>query len=559
MAGEVRGFTIRAPAPGRLTPAPSRGRGSRVGRPVPFSSQAIARARGCLGGGAAYERRLQRHKPVAAAGRPGRPGAVRRQAGAVPPPAAAHRRLAARPPAARPHRPFGRDPGDVPGGFDPAGGVPAEADDAVLPVAALPGRPEAGDAAPPSPGQADAGRRPGGLALPGPAARDHLGRPGRPTPGARGPAERGGHPRRAEDPPPGGAQQHGPARPRNPGPAPLRATEPGGDGPGAGAHGVGGVPAPPARPEAAQGGPEQSTGRPGRAVAMNEPHSELDVVGRVAEGFLARYRRGERPSLTEYTARYPELAEQIRDLFPALVVMEELGSVEGPRAGAPARALPGPGQVPEQLGDYRIVREVGRGGMGVVYEAVQESLGRHVALKVLAFHGLLPPTHLERFRREAKAAARLHHTNIVPVHGVGEHEGVHYYAMQFIQGQGLDKVLADVRRLRRQQPGETAAEFRPSEGSVAQSLVTGQFAPPPGAGPDEPNERPGPSSATTGLSAAGPEAEYYRGVARLGVQVAEALAYAHRQGILHRDIKPSNLLLDLQGTVWITDFGLAKA
>jgi eukaryotic-like serine/threonine-protein kinase len=182
---------------------------------------------------------------------------------------------------------------------------------------------------------------------------------------------------------------------------------------------------------------------------MNGPHSDLDRVGRVADSFLARYRRGERPSLTEYTDKHPELAEQIRDLFPALVVMEELGSVEGPRTGS-AGTFRGRGQVPEQLGDYRILREVGRGGMGVVYEAVQESLGRHVALKVLSCPGLLPPTHLERFRREARAAARLHHTNIVPVHGVGEHEGVHYYAMQFIQGQGLDEVLKEVKRLRGQ-------------------------------------------------------------------------------------------------------------
>src|SRR5947209_8430091 len=105
--------------------------------------------------------------------------------------------------------------------------------------------------------------------------------------------------------------------------------------------------------------------------------------------------------------------------------MEELGSVEGPRAGAPAGTAPDRGRVPEQLGDYRVLREVGRGGMGVVYEAVQESLGRHVALKVLPFHPLTAAAHLERFRREARAAARLHHSNIVPVHGIGEYGGVH--------------------------------------------------------------------------------------------------------------------------------------
>src|SRR5260221_3089046 len=103
----------------------------------------------------------------------------------------------------------------------------------------------------------------------------------------------------------------------------------------------------------------------------------------------------------------------------------------------------------DRLGDYRILREVGRGGMGVVYEAVQESLGRHVAIKVLPAQNWKNPTHLERFRREARAVARLHHTNIVPVFGVGESEGVHYYAMQFIQGQSLDSVLHELKRLRR--------------------------------------------------------------------------------------------------------------
>src|SRR5439155_18153903 len=112
---------------------------------------------------------------------------------------------------------------------------------------------------------------------------------------------------------------------------------------------------------------------------------------------------------------------------------EQSDSSEG--AGAGAAPL-------DRLGDYRIIREVGRGGMGVVYEAEQESLGRHVALKVLPGHARLDPRLRERFRREARAAARLHHTNIVPVFGVGEHEGTPYYVMQFIRGQALDEILA---------------------------------------------------------------------------------------------------------------------
>src|SRR5262249_27084696 len=102
----------------------------------------------------------------------------------------------------------------------------------------------------------------------------------------------------------------------------------------------------------------------------------------------------------------------------------------------------------ERLGDYRILREVGRGGMGIVYEAEQESLGRHVALKVLPAHALLNPRHLQRFLREARSASRLHHTNIVPVFGVGDGDGLHYYVMQFITGAGLHEVIDELKRLK---------------------------------------------------------------------------------------------------------------
>jgi eukaryotic-like serine/threonine-protein kinase len=293
---------------------------------------------------------------------------------------------------------------------------------------------------------------------------------------------------------------------------------------------------------------------------MTETRSGPDLLSNLAHEFAERYRRGERPALTEYTDCYPELAGQIRDLFPALVVMEEFGSV----AGRPPAAAPGP-PVPEQLGEYRILREVGRGGMGIVYEAVQESLGRHVALKVLPFHGLISRTHLERFEREARAVARLHHSNIVPVFGIGAHAGVHYYAMQFIQGQGLDTVLHEVRRLRgaAATPGGQPVTISlacglltdqlgsPEVGPVGRAETERDLLPATTAVPSLVGDHP---SDLTGQS----EAQYARGVARLGVQVADAMAYAHRQGMVHRDIKPSNLLLDTQGVIWVTDFGLVK-
>jgi tetratricopeptide (TPR) repeat protein len=325
---------------------------------------------------------------------------------------------------------------------------------------------------------------------------------------------------------------------------------------------------------------------------MADPSGRRDILlNRLADEFAARYRRGERPALTEYVAKYPELADDIRELFPALVGMEQVK--EDRRAiEPPAGTLP----PLEQLGDYRIVREIGQGGMGVVYEAEQISLGRHVALKILPRQLLRQAKQRQRFEREARAAAQLHHSNIVPVFGVGEHDGQPYYAMQFIQGLGLDEVIEELKRM---QPGGPSGSGSPapidnqlraarkgvSAAAVAYSLVVGEFRPdaaaPEGEAPaptaivaagPSPGRAAGRLSDTFGLSATpgalSPPPDdtsgrsrkwtYWQSVARVGVQVAGALEYAHRQGILHRDIKPSNLLLDTCGTVWVTDFGLAK-
>jgi serine/threonine protein kinase/formylglycine-generating enzyme required for sulfatase activity/tetratricopeptide (TPR) repeat protein len=316
------------------------------------------------------------------------------------------------------------------------------------------------------------------------------------------------------------------------------------------------------------------------------------LLDQLADEFAARYRRGERPSVQEYAARYPDLAEAIRELFPALVEMEQIK--EEPAASGLA---PTPVAL-QQLGDYRILREVGHGGMGIVYEAEQLSLGRHVALKVLPRKMLLDARHKRRFEREAKAAAKLHHTNIVPVFGVGEHDGLPYYAMQFIQGLGLDEVLDELKALRgpggklqplssRSSPTDSVGKRPGAEVSVedvARSLLTGRFqADPEPTGTAAAEQRVAepcspplagrlsetaalsassvvlPGQSGTGRKAQTTKPTYWQSVANIGTQVADALEYAHRQGILHRDIKPSNLLLDTRGTVWVTDFGLAKA
>jgi eukaryotic-like serine/threonine-protein kinase len=246
---------------------------------------------------------------------------------------------------------------------------------------------------------------------------------------------------------------------------------------------------------------------------VNEAESQpgtidtVDVAGngdrepfeRVAEEFVEQWRCGKSPSVAEYLERYPQLAETLRKLLPAVAMIERVGRSAFPNAEAPP-----PRSMPSQLGEFRIVRELGRGGMGVVYEAVQESLGRNVALKVM--HQMqIDGRRLERFHREALAIARLHHTNIVPIFAVGDDDGLPYFAMQYIRGRGLDAVIE-----------EWKGGSRPRD------------------------------------------AEHRRFVARVGTQAAEALHYAHDQGILHRDVKPANLLIDEHRSVWITDFGLAK-
>ena len=370
---------------------------------------------------------------------------------------------------------------------------------------------------------------------------------------------------------------------------------------------------------------------------MSTSESRSAVVLELAEEFLERYRKGERPALKDYIDRNPELAGEIREVFPAMAMMENIAIRDDSLAGEETDATSGfaatKGPRLEQLGDYRIIREIGHGGMGVVYEAEQVSLGRHVALKVLPPQMVHDRKQHQRFEREARAAAKLHHTNIVPVFGVGEHEGTAYYVMQYIQGQGLDAVIDELQRMRlggsgslvagTTDPAEPAAarRRRRRRGSVALERAVrddpGEWldARPRarrgwrwhatrcrlfwwlGSSPCDPSRQRSrrhggtardarargsgspsavrrsvadSSSRSSSISLSGKSrdghsknrsrsATYWQSVAQIGFQVAEALEYAHKQGILHRDIKPSNLLLDSHGTVWVTDFGLAKA
>jgi serine/threonine protein kinase/Flp pilus assembly protein TadD len=315
---------------------------------------------------------------------------------------------------------------------------------------------------------------------------------------------------------------------------------------------------------------------------MNAPSAMEEVsleslVAQLADEFIARLERGERPDVEEYQARYPQHAAVIRNLLASLQFIR----LSAADASATPAASAGQMEPEAPLGDFRIVREVGRGGMGVVYEAVQVSLGRRVALKVLPFASTLDPKQLQRFKNEAQAAAHLHHTNIVPVYATGCERGVHYYAMQFIDGQTLAAVIRDLRRQAGLDSGEPTAA-RDAGARAPEALSPGPSAaapvsltrpPQPGAPPDPqptigwspgPADVPAPPGPPGSRTAQGPSTqrstpgpEYFRTVSRLGIQAAEALEHAHQLGVVHRDIKPANLLLDAHGELWVTDFGLA--
>src|SRR5438067_7036051 len=230
-----------------------------------------------------------------------------------------------------------------------------------------------------------------------------------------------------------------------------------------------------------------------------DPSRDYELADRLVEEFAERYARGQRPSVQEYCDRYPQVADLLRDLIPAMVQIEQVKEGLGAAADRPA---PPPAPPLEQLGDFHILREVGRGGMGVVYEAEQVSLGRRVALKVLTQPTARDTKQKRRFEREAKAAAKLHHTNIVPVFGTGEHAGTPYYVMQFIQGLGLDVVTEEIARMApagspAPRPATDPAPARrdATAAEVVRSLLTGEFHPPT-------DEEPAPADDAVTLTAA---------------------------------------------------------
>ncbi len=264
------------------------------------------------------------------------------------------------------------------------------------------------------------------------------------------------------------------------------------------------------------------------------PSDGDEALAELVDELAARLQVGEPIDLEAIARAHPEYAERLGPLLPALQAMAGLAQ--------PSTDSDHP-QPTGVLGDFRIVREVGRGGMGVVYEAQQLSLGgRRVALKVLPFAGMFDPRYLLRFQNEARAAACLHHPHIVPVYAVGCDRGVHYYAMQFIDGLTLAAMIDGFQT----EDQQTRLDTGSSHGAAAE--------------PSEPLPRwdaATPVAATLSTERSANPREFLRTVARLGKQAASALDHAHQQGVIHRDVKPANLLLDGERNVWVTDFGLA--
>jgi serine/threonine protein kinase len=305
------------------------------------------------------------------------------------------------------------------------------------------------------------------------------------------------------------------------------------------------------------------------SLAASDP-----ALAQLCDELIERLQSGEDVDIASLALQHPEYAEQLQRLVPAFEALVDLGATA---ARQPVQAIANHGMAelaPRVLGDYRIVREIGRGGMGVVYEAEQRSLNRRVALKVLPMAAALDARQFQRFQLEAQAAACLHHNNIVPVFAVGTEGGVPFYAMQFIEGRSLAEVIQELRRADglNEEPPPHVCEAGPrladlSTTALARSLVSGQAPTRHADGPTEPHGTVPPGEAQdqvpvgrkpSKVASSTRTRDYCRNVARLGLQAAEALDHAHTRGILHRDIKPANLLLDAEGRLWVTDFGLAQ-
>ncbi|AGA27103.1 serine/threonine protein kinase [Singulisphaera acidiphila] len=278
-----------------------------------------------------------------------------------------------------------------------------------------------------------------------------------------------------------------------------------------------------------------------QAKGTSQGEEASQVLAEELADLVDRIEAGEPVDLEGFALRYPEKTEEVRRLLDTIAALANLGGSRSDPSSVAAKS----GEI--SLDGFRIVREIGRGGMGLVYEAIQVPLGRSVALKVLTAAAALDPRLIQRFQLEALAVASLNHRNIVPIYSVGENRGLHYLVMPFIKGANLAQWIRSLR------PGGEAESASGQDDDNSS---------PPGvssASSDSSGNRPAPRSQSmvNASDSAVRSHVFYRFAASIGLQAAEALQHAHDVGIVHRDIKPANLLVDANGHLWLTDFGLA--
>lgn len=264
-----------------------------------------------------------------------------------------------------------------------------------------------------------------------------------------------------------------------------------------------------------------------------ETRSDDPVLAELVAKCLDRREAGEDDALESLCRDHPSHATALRRRIALLEQVGLVGTRANESPGRDSEADPRARDFPERLGDFRLLRRVGGGGMGVVYLARQDSLGRDVALKLIRPESAYFGGAKQRFRREVEAVARLNHAGIVPIYTVGEENGIPFFAMEFVEGTSFSELIAALR--------ERGDASRLSGKDLAAVLLSAE--------PDRPSvvelgERLGPT--------------WVQSCVRLGLEVAEALAHAHARGVIHRDVKPSNILVTREGRARLADFGLAS-